>query len=245
MTEARLIDHGPLAGSWNMAVDQSILEHANQLGGFTFRLYRWTPATVSLGYFQSYDSRLSHSSSEHAPLVRRSTGGGAIVHDHELTYSLTVPAQSALAVDHQELYRIVHQALIDSLADWSIRAERCRQTVKRSDEPFLCFLRRAEGDVIIGDHKICGSAQRRIDGCILQHGSILLKRSDAAPELAGINDIENVMLPSAELAEKFTANLAEALNVRFTRQDLTKPEQERATQIERERFLADKWNKRR
>src|SRR5687767_6703039 len=91
MPTARLIIDPPAEGSWNMAVDEALLESAADSGEITLRFYEWSRATLSLGYFQSHAERSGHTASLACPMVRRSTGGGAIVHDQELTYSLVVP----------------------------------------------------------------------------------------------------------------------------------------------------------
>ena len=74
-----------------MAVDEALLETAASLGVPTLRFYQWQEPTMSLGYFQEYADRLRHAASAGCPTVRRASGGGAIMHDRELTYSLAVP----------------------------------------------------------------------------------------------------------------------------------------------------------
>ena len=75
-----------------MAVDEALLLDAAENGIATLRFYEWSEPTLSLGYFQRYDDRYSHAASRDCAIVRRQTGGGAILHDRELTYSLTLPA---------------------------------------------------------------------------------------------------------------------------------------------------------
>lgn len=112
-----LIIDPPLDGLTNMAVDEALLAQAaaGELGA-VLRFYQWSPATLSLGYFQRYAERVEHPPSEHCAIVRRASGGGAILHDRELTYSLVLPAGHPLAARAEPLYRAVHQALIDVLA---------------------------------------------------------------------------------------------------------------------------------
>jgi lipoate-protein ligase A len=174
-----------------MALDEALLEAAGQRGVCTLRFYRWSAATVSLGYFQSVADRGCHPASRACPLVRRQTGGGAIVHDHESTYSFAAPAGSPLAVNAMSLYGAVHGALVDALASLGIHARiHDGGTGSPGDrESFLCFLRRAPGDVLLGDAKIAGSAQRRRRGALLQHGSLILRTSPAAPEVPGLWDL--------------------------------------------------------
>ena len=112
-----LVIDQPQDGLTNMAVDEALLTQAaaGELGP-VLRFYQWSPATLSLGYFQRYAERALHPPSEHCAVVRRASGGGAILHDRELTYSLVLPAGHPLAARAEPLYRAVHQALIDVLA---------------------------------------------------------------------------------------------------------------------------------
>ena len=88
----RLLIDAPERGVWNMAIDEALLESAadESCDLVTLRFYRWSEPTLSLGYFQSYEDRNSHEASRSLPVVRRSSGGGALVHDHEWTYSLAI-----------------------------------------------------------------------------------------------------------------------------------------------------------
>src|SRR5690242_1143259 len=90
MKEIRLILDPPAPGSWNMAVDEALLETAADAGIATLRFYQWNEPTLSLGYFQAAAERNQHSMSSGCPLVRRASGGGAILHDRELTYSIAM-----------------------------------------------------------------------------------------------------------------------------------------------------------
>ena len=103
MTSVRLLIDAQEGGAWNMAVDHALLETAAETGAITLRFYEWTPATLSLGYFQPVADRLQHAASAACPIVRRSTGGGAIVHDQELTYSLVAPVSSRFGAEASAL----------------------------------------------------------------------------------------------------------------------------------------------
>lgn len=190
MHPLRLILDPPAAGAWNMGVDEMLMERAAEANTATLRFYEWSPAVLSLGYFQNVADRDAHGASCACPLVRRSSGGGAIVHDRELTYSISLPTAHPLAADAETLYRNVHGTLLAALAEFGVAARLNEAAlVQMGGEPFLCFQRRAVGDVLLDRYKICGSAQRRRRGAILQHGSVLLARSAAAPELPGIVDL--------------------------------------------------------
>ena len=208
-SECRLVVDDPRPGDWNMAVDEALLERAVETGGVSLRFYQWSEPTLSLGYFQPVADRARHAASSQCPLVRRSSGGGAILHDRELTYSLALPSGHRLARQAESLYLAAHAALIEGLATLGVAAgiNRVASGLAPEAEPFLCFERRAVGDVLVGDAKIAGSAQRRRRGAVLQHGSILLQTSPQAPELPGIEQLTGVWLTPADLERAWLPTL--------------------------------------
>jgi lipoate-protein ligase A len=144
----------------------------------TMRLYQWTPPTISLGYFQHYsDYEKLPVPAGDLPVVRRPTGGGAILHDRELTYSITVPASHPLLRNGpNRVYELAHDAVIACLADLGIASSRggVSDDSGAAKGPFFCFERRHGYDLLLGTDKIVGSAQRRTARAVLQHGSIVL-----------------------------------------------------------------------
>ena len=194
---ARLIVDPPAAGAWNMAIDQALLESTGTSGIPVLRFYQWTPATLSLGYFQRSTDRDTHLHSHDCPVVRRSSGGGAILHDHDLTYSLCLPIDHVLARDNLSRYNQMHLTIAAALSAQGIETklftcdESCPPKATAAD-PFLCFQRRAIGDLICGEAKIGGSATRRTKTAVLQHGSLLLRTSACAPELRGIYELTGI-----------------------------------------------------
>lgn len=245
MTSCRLLIDPPGAGAWNMAVDEALLEWCEQGGGCCWRFYRWQPATLSLGYFQTYGSRQQHAASLGCPAVRRPSGGGAIVHDRELTYSLVVPRRHPLGAQRHRLYETVHDSLIEVLAAAGIRAALCQGPPhdRPGPEPFLCFQRRAAGDVLVGPVKVAGSAQRRSRDALLQQGSVLLGRSAAAPELAGLAEVAGTSIEHDELAAAWLDRLADRLAFDWHREPLSHAEQERAAALVRHKYGADRWTR--
>ncbi|MGA2033299.1 MAG: hypothetical protein ABSG68_13660 [Thermoguttaceae bacterium] len=252
----RLLFDAPAGGAWNMAVDEVLLDWAAAEEECGLRFYGWSEPTLSLGYFQPYEDRRRHPASLACPAVRRLTGGGAIVHDAELTYSVVLCKTHPLARERNKLYEMMHGTLLEALAEVGVCARMYREagacldvcgksggsTVKgdspifaaiasdrhtkigtvpatiatRTAEPVLCFQRRAQDDVLVGDIKVAGSAQRRRRGDVLQHGSVLLRRSPAAPELPGLADLAPQM-PSAEaLAALWLRRLDGQLASRWT-----------------------------
>ncbi len=258
-TDYRLIQDPPADGAWNMAVDQALLAEAADGGPVTLRFYRWDRPTLSLGYFQAHAERDAHTASRGADLVRRQSGGGAILHDRELTYSLIVPPGHTLATQTQVLYDAVHEALVGILSALSPFAadsaalQLCGEAGGEAptSEPFLCFRRRSEGDILlpVGDrtHKVVGSAQRRQRGAVLQHGSILLRRSDAAPELPGFCDL--AAADEAQTEQSLRENLSERLSAvaggPFEESSLPAGLGQAAAGIAAERYRSKLWTERR
>src|SRR5262245_15370439 len=205
----RLIIDEPSDGAWNMALDEALLQAAETDGIATLRFYQWSEPTLSLGYFQLHADRRVHAASASCQLVRRSTGGGAILHDRELTYSIVLPLIDGFHLNTQWLCHAAHDSLIETLADFGVTANKCSgQAMNSAGEPFLCFQRRTLGDVVVGEHKIAGSAQRRRRCAILQHGSVLLAKSAAAPELPGIAELTGISLSARQLQSKWQPQLA-------------------------------------
>ncbi len=108
-----------------------------------------------MGISNRTNSAAQHAPSQDSAAVRRSSGGGAILHDRELTYSLIVPGEEALGDDSTWLYTAVHQALIETLAGFGIEAILFEQSGQQGglEQPFLCFQRRTAGDVVLGGAK--------------------------------------------------------------------------------------------
>ena len=243
----RLLIDPPTAGAWNMAVDEALLESAIAGGPATLRFYSWQEPTLSLGYFQAMADREQHAASRGCPVVRRSSGGGAILHDRELTYSIALPlaaVRSSAAAN--ELYDTVHETLVEALAGLGVTAKLYRRDEtecaardgSKVGEPFLCFQRRACGDVLCGEAKICGSAQRRRRGALLQHGSVLLARSRFAPELPGLAEQSGKLIDLADLRNYWQATLAERLGGVLGQDKMTDREHQRAVTLVEERFAA-------
>jgi lipoate-protein ligase A len=259
-------EDGPCRGSWNMAVDEALLESAAADNQPVLRFYQWEAPTLSLGYFQPYGDRRAHTASLNCAVVRRTTGGGAILHHHELTYSCVVPRRHRLAKRAGDLYRAIHTAVVDVVAAYGATAQlyACQPPADgrtalanefscaadpsalglgraASPEPFLCFQRRAGGDVVLAEWKIAGSAQRRERGAVLQHGSIILRRSSFAPELPGIAEIARLSLVASEFAERLRAAAGVRLGAEFHAQTLNLGLQKRAAEIEKTKFRSPAW----
>lgn len=244
-----------------MALDEALLESAAADGAPTLRFYAWEQPTLSLGYFQAHSDRQRHAASRNCTLVRRASGGGAILHDDELTYSLTLPPDMSRRLSPERLYRTVHGALIESLSELGVTATlygcgAAEKTCRRGQaaEPFLCFQRRAPGDVLVGEVKIAGSAQRRRGGAALLHGSLLLARSTAAPELDGLCELtgDESWRRGGERSEALRRLWSEWIAVRLglslrgvDSAQATHTELRRANQLQAEKYGSHSWVQRR
>lgn len=186
----RAIAHEPAEGAWNMAVDEAIFERvAAGAAPPTLRLYGWTPGTLSIGFNQgevlTSGLRLD---AVPAPVVRRVTGGRAIYHDRELTYSVVCAADDPhFGGTVWETYLKISACLVAALRAIGIDAgvaglrgggEALGYGSPREGSP-SCFSTPSPHEIAVGGAKIAASAQRRARGTILQHGSILV---DFAPE---------------------------------------------------------------
>lgn len=237
-------------GSWNMAVDEALLERATARREPTLRFYGWSEPTLSLGYFQPYASRHAHAASRHCPIVRRPSGGGAILHDRELTYCLVATDRAGMLPRGEELYSCLHatlaRAVSEQLAEQGVGF--VSETSPRVEsEPWLCFQRRTRVDLVRAAVKIAGSAQRRHRRAVLQHGSVLLAPSRFAPELPGLDpSFADATLASLAdiaggLAWRWAVLLAELFGVSTEHGQLDADEVALANRLERDKFSSPEW----
>ncbi len=171
-----------------MAVDELLLESASERAISTLRWYRWSEPTVSLGYFQPRVPEELADRFRGLPVVRRLSGGGAILHDQELTYAIALAGNHPLAANPRELYDLAHHTAISVLGEFGITAALRGDSHPERGGNFLCFSRGDSFDVVCQGEKVLGSAQRRRKRAVLQHGSLLLRRSQHAPEFRGVCD---------------------------------------------------------
>lgn len=182
------LEDEPRSGAWNMAFDEALLLDGLAHGRGHLRFYRWEGPTLSLGYFQKPEER--DPALAELPAVRRLSGGGAILHDDEWTYSCVVPAGHPITRRPVELYDLVHAAVVEVLSSRGFEVAPRGAAAAHGASPFLCFGRGDERDLVCRGHKVLGSAQRRRRGAILQHGSLLLHASRFAPDFPGLLDLQ-------------------------------------------------------
>ncbi len=228
-----------------MALDEAILHTALKSGQATLRFYEWAEPTISLGYFQNQAERLEHPLLKSLPYVRRHTGGAAIIHHHELTYALALPAGSPWHTSESWLCRF-HHAAQKALRNWEVTTVKpvvCGDEKKLG--PFLCFLHQTPGDLVTHGAKIAGSAQRRPHGATLQHGSILLAQSEHTPELPGLRELTGTDILPGELASAILDVLAGETGWAFEPGELSGEELADAAQIRETKYASPEWNDKR
>ena len=177
-----LLDRG-CRGAENMARDEALLAVREPAWDLTLRLYDWVPPAVSLGYFQTPSEVLDEAElkAEGFHWVRRETGGGAIFHNDEVTFSLSCAEEpEILPFNRARSYEAVNDALKRALLLSGLQASKFSEGRRGPDDRNnLCFLTSTAYDVLYEGRKIAGSAQRRKNGRVLHHGSLFLSR-DAA-----------------------------------------------------------------
>lgn len=173
----RLLSSQPASGHSHMALDQTLLESAIS-GDFppSLRFYRWSPPALSIGRFQDIsDIDLEACATQGFDVVRRPTGGKCILHLDDFTYSLVIPAQFALPEGIEEAYALICGGILAALRRLGLPAAiQSRAHDRYSQIGGACFATATRADLEYRGLKICGSAQVRRHGAVLQHGSILI-----------------------------------------------------------------------
>jgi lipoate-protein ligase A len=190
----RLITTWGADPAFNMGLDEALLESDESPP--TVRFYSWSPETLSLGYFQRIAEVPGATSvvpgQRKRVVVRRITGGGAIHHVNELTYSITAPlAHRVYQCSLGESYTRVHTAIQRALAQLGVDASPRGATLLTSDrgDTGMCFHHSTELDLVWLGRKGVGSAQRRKKGRVLHHGSIKLGTSPLEGEIATVREV--------------------------------------------------------
>ena len=170
--KCRFIDTGFNDAFTNMAIDETILQHC-QIP--TLRVYSWSPKAVSIGYNQNIikEINLDYCKKNNIEIVRRLTGGKAVFHDREITYSFIIPEKlNLLSNNINESYKEIANALLIALEKVGLKAE-IKKVPEKIATP-ICFNSSNWYELLVNGRKISGSAQRRFNGKVLQHGPILI-----------------------------------------------------------------------
>lgn len=207
-----------------MALDAALLQCAE---GPTLRFYTWDPPAISLGHFQRDDRELTALRATGLPLLRRITGGGAIIHWHELTYCLVLPLDHPLLQQpsRAEIYGAVHAPFRRALQSLGLRADPRAPHDHAGASPTRCFDRATDIDLVCNGLKLMGSAQRRTRTHLLQHGSLILRTNEHQRDTAAVEDVLGRSIDARALAEAITAEcereLGPLLRAEFSERELS------------------------
>lgn len=238
-----LVEAHDTSGPLNMATDECVFESALDHDIPTVRIYGWEQATVSLGYFQPPDDPDRMLRFGELPTVRRLSGGGAILHHREITYSITLGPQHPLVSDPSQLYRLAHESIRGVLTGIGFESRLRGTDLKDGPEPFLCFRRGDKNDLVHGTIKIAGSAQRRRRGAVLQHGSLILQSSQHAPEILGIQNLAPDCSLSSDFREQIGVAISRQLSDSIEPGSLTPTEQQRIQELVENRYSHLNWGR--
>jgi lipoate-protein ligase A len=199
----RLVDDldRPSDAAGHMAADVALLETVAAGRPPALRLYRWRPPALTLGRFQP-ETDVDHGACARwgVEVVRRPSGGRALLHGGDLTYAVALPEPAGPAGSVDAVYRMLAAALVEGLAALGVAA-----AVARHQGPAgpVCMATQQGADLRVGERKVCGSAQVRHAGVVLQHGSILLERLpfDETDLVAGDHDRDALVATTVSLGE--------------------------------------------
>ena len=262
----RLLHSPPATGADNMAFDEALMLRARNRREWTMRVYSWSEPTLSLGRNQAARGgyRLPLLRERRIGIVRRPTGGRAILHDREVTYSVAAPLDAA--GDLSESYARINRLLLEALRRLGIEAvvvgrgdgtHRLGAAADRGEPGFLpCFHHPSSGEITVGGRKLVGSAQWRRDGALLQHGSILVDDDQMA--LSSLSTHPAAPIPASATLRRALGRAPDILEVAdalfaavraLEDPDATPLEDssslEETTRVLRARYLDDGWTWRR
>ena len=265
----RLLITPPSPGAWNMAVDEAVLEHVGSgQAQPTLRLFAWQPACLSLGQAQPHaDVDATRLRERGWEVVRRATGGRAILHTDEITYSVIAPAdEPAVAGTLLESYNRLAQGLLHAVRSLGLQADMKTgpKTHVDASNP-VCFEAPSAYEITVGGKKLIGSAQARRKEGVLQHGSLplhgdltritqaLVFGPDGARERAAerllrrATTAESVLgrvIPWDDAAAAFRAGFEAELGLHFEELPLSDSEDARANELVRDKYAHVQWTER-
>jgi len=242
----RVLDTGAAPAAWNLALDEALWRVFD--GTPVWRVYGWRPEALSLGRFQPLAATLaSIPLPPGTPVLRRSTGGGAIFHHAgELTYSVVVDRRAAgLPRDVPGSYAALHGLVARALGRFGVEAaERGAFGAHPDDAQALCFERRLPVDLLVAGRKLCGSAQRRRGDVLLQQGSILLTPNPMVPGCLSVADVAVAPYDRVALAAALANEAAALLRAPATPGQPTEAELALAAEIRAARYGNAAWTAR-
>ena len=262
----RLITSEPQNGFMNMAIDEAIaISCDKELSPPTLRLYTWNPPCISIGYFQDVneDVDISECKRQNIDIVRRLTGGKAVLHNKELTYSIISPSKNHIFQNGiKGSYKAIADCLLQGLKNIGVSGE-ITEMPSRKRGGFSCFLDTSFYEVSVKGKKLIGSAQKRWRNLFLQHGSVVI--SPSYIQLAGllrfnneeertgfiklhkekstsIEDEAKKMPDTAEIISAIKKGFEEKTGIKLFEAELTDFEKNEAQRLLKEKYGNDDWN---
>jgi lipoate-protein ligase A len=266
--EWRILPFGKAGAAENMAVDEALFRvHIRRRNPPTLRFYGWQNPALSIGYFQDYDREVDSNACSQfgVEVVRRATGGKAVLHEQELTYAVIAGADSPLfPADILKSYRVISGCIAKGLAGIGIRAlmeedgrEPTAGTLRSS-----CFSFPSRYELLVGGRKICGSAQMRSQGVFLQHGSLLLafdplrtclvmlphrdvaRHADLLRKaVTSVREQAGPAVEEEDLCRHLREGFEERLGIRFAEGDLTPEERSLRDELVEKKYGNGAWNR--
>ncbi len=250
----RFIDTSFNTGSMNMAIDEALLTSKKPV----LRFYRWKPACLSLGYFQNTNTiNKKQCKKLNIDIVRRLTGGNAVLHDKELTYSVIID-EKQMPKSVIESYKIISKGLLHGLKNLGLKAI-MNEDVEKGNKSAVCFNDPSWYEITVNNKKIIGSAQKRINGKILQHGAVLIDADvkeycslfnnyseelvkKVKQRMTSINNELKSRVNYQKVRQAMKKGFEKALNIQLEDSKLTKEELELAKKLESNKYSTKKWN---
>lgn len=260
----RFVDTGANDAFLNMAIDEAILQtHLQGRCPPTLRVYRWSPPALTLGQFQDLETEvdIDRCAEMGVDVVRRLTGGRAVLHHDELTYSVVASDRAGFPRSLVESYLLINRGLIAAYCLLGVEA--CLEVHPQEPTSAVCFSSAGLADLTCRGRKVCGSAQFRKDGALLQHGSLpiafdaqaflsLLRfPSEAARQRAqaayglkatSLREISGNGTGYQQLRAALLAGFEDALGIVLGEEPLTPEEWGLARQLAVEKYGSYDWN---
>ncbi|MCA0983988.1 lipoate--protein ligase family protein [Halobacillus yeomjeoni] len=262
------VDSGHRTPAINMALDEALMKWHRQ-GDIppVLRFYGWEPAGLSVGYFQKVKGKIDLDGVERHgyELVRRQTGGRAVLHDKELTYSVIVSEEhEAMPASVKEAYLVISKGLLEGFRELGVQAEfAVPEGSLDVTGSAVCFEEPSWYELIVEGKKAAGSAQTRKKGIILQHGSIPIDVDDVklfdmfiyknerikerarkafGNKAVAINQIKDEPVTFDDTKKAFKKGFENGLDIHLEPFELSDEQWQEVEKIANEKYSTDEWN---
>ncbi len=251
----RLINSGKSTPAMNMAIDEALLDSKMHV----LRFYQWQPPGLSVGFFQNVkdEINLEQCKKSGVDIVRRLTGGKAVLHENELTYSIIMD-ENLLPKSIVESYKIISQGILIALERLGLKAG-MKEFLDEKPTSAICFNEPSYYEIIVNGKKIVGSAQTRKKGKVLQHGAVLIDINiekycslfNTYSEKSVGETIKRVTSLKKELSREISFDeVANAMKFGFEKNfkadfinsELADEEKELSEKLSRDKYSSDEWN---